>query len=865
MRITRLTVDGLESGRITDEAPTIAFALDSARPGEALASARVRAGGWETKTDQQVGIRYGGTLEPYQEYIVQVEATGTSGTTATAETSFRTGRLDRPWVARWITDVAYRTPKQQSPVPMVFRTAFAAPKPVQRAWIEATALGVYELELNGEKVGDEYFAPGFTSYAHRIQVQTYDVTAALEASNTLVATVAGGWAVGSFTHKRKNMIYADRQAFLCELHLEYADGTAEVLATGPDWEVATDGPVRMAEWYDGETYDATVDLADLTWKAADVTAPRGTPALVAQVGPPVRAQRTMNPVSRTVAPSGEVVYDFGQNFAGVVHARLRGRRGQEVVFRHAEVLVDDELFTTSLRTAKATATYTCVDGEQEYSPRLTYMGFRFVGVRGIDPADLELTALVLHSDLPETGEFECSDPLLNRLQDAIRWGGRSNFVDIPTDCPQRDEREGWTGDLAVFASTAAFNFDMSRFLDKWLRDVTAEQALGGGIPMVVPKAGNPFPTMATSVWGDVCILAPWAEYLARGDLGLLRRQYGTMRRFLRAAGRWAKFLSVGTDRRRIWRFPFHFGDWAAPTGGAKDWLARGKWIGTAYYANSCSLVARIAELLGEHEDAARYRELHEQIARAYRRVFTDGKGTLMDEFQTGYVLPLHFGLVEGAERERMADNLVRLIDANDGRLSTGFPGTPYILFALSDSGRVEEAYRLLLQTGCPSWLYMIESGGTTIWERWDALRPDGTVNIADLTPGGSDGEAGGMVSFNHYAAGAVGDWMYRRIAGLEPTSGGYRTFRVAPLLGGDLTSARAAMRTPYGTASSSWTLDGQRFALHIEVPVSTTATVVLPDGTEHECASGHHEFACELPAALASTATDPAMLPARRG
>ncbi|BDZ65420.1 family 78 glycoside hydrolase catalytic domain [Agromyces mangrovi Wang et al. 2018] len=855
MEIARLTVDGLETGRIVDEPPTIAFALASTTPGEALDTAHVRIGDWETTTREQVGIRYGGTLEPYTEYPVRIEATGMSGATATAQTSFRTGRLDRAWVGRWITDAAYETPKQQSPVPMVFRTAFDTTKPVRRAWIEATALGVYELELNGAKVGDEYFAPGFTSYGHRIQVQTYDVTAQLAAGNTLVATVAGGWAVGSFTHKRKNMIYADRQAFLAELHLEYEDGSGDIVATGPEWEVATDGPVRMAEWYDGETFDATVEPDAMTWKRADVTAPRGTPELVAQVGPPVRAQATMAPVSRTVAPSGEVVYDFGQNFAGVVHARLRGRRGQEVVFRHAEVLVDDELFTTSLRTAKATATYTCVDGEQEYSPRLTYMGFRYVGVRGIDPEDLELTALVLHSDLPEVGEFECSDPLLNRLQDAIRWGGRSNFVDVPTDCPQRDEREGWTGDLAVFASTAAFNFDMSRFLDKWLRDVSAEQARGGGIPMVVPKAGNPFPTMATSVWGDVCILAPWAEYLARGDLGSLRRRYPTMRRFLKAAGWWARLFSVRPDRRRVWRFPFQFGDWAAPTGGAKDWLARGKWIGTAYYANSCAIVAQIADLLGEHEDAARYRALREDIARAYRNVFTDGAGRLKDEFQTGYVLPLHFGLVEGAEREAMADHLVRLVDENDGRLSTGFPGTPYILFALSDSGRVDEAFRLLRQTGCPSWLYMIESGGTTIWERWDALRPDGTVNVSELMAGGSDEESGGgMVSFNHYAAGAVGDWLYRRIAGLEPTSGGYRTFRVRPLLGGGLTSARASTRTPYGVASSSWTLDDDRFALRVEVPVSTTATVVLPDGTEHECMSGVHEFACDAPGDLATGA-----------
>jgi alpha-L-rhamnosidase len=516
------------------------------------------------------------------------------------------------------------------------------------------------------------------------------------------------------------------------------------------------------------------------------------------------------------------------------------------VFRHAEVLVDDELFTTSLRTAKATATYTCVDGEQEYSPRLSYMGFRYVGVRGIDAADLELDGVVLHTAVPETGEFSSSDERLNALQSAIRWGGKSNFVDIPTDCPQRDEREGWTGDYAVFASTASYNFDMSRFLDKWLRDVNAEQGRGGGIPMVVPRAGNPFPVVATAAWGDVCVLAPWAEYLARGDLGMLRRQYPTMRRFLKAAAWWASLFSVRPDRRRIWRFLFHFGDWTAPDTDVKGWLRRGRWVATAYLANSYGIVARIAELLGEHTDAVRYRRERERVIRAYRNVFTDGQGTLHTEFQTGYVLPLAFGMTEGAETERMVDNLVRLIDDAGGHLQTGFTGTPFILFALSDSGRLDEAYRLLLQTGCPSWLYMVESGGTTIWERWDALRPDGTVNTADLQTGE---DTGGMVSFNHYAAGAVGDWMYRRIAGLEPLEGGYRRFRVRPLPGGGLSWARGSVRTPYGTASSSWSIEGERMLLRVEVPVSTRCEVELPDGTRHELASGVHEFACTLPAA----------------
>jgi alpha-L-rhamnosidase len=850
MRLTSLTVQGLTEGCVTDEAPRIAFALASDSPGEALATARIRIGDDTIETSEQLGIVYDGPLAPFTEYEVELEATGTSGAVARAQTNFRTGRLGTPWTARWITDAAYVTPKKLSPVPMVFRTRVPTREGLVRAWLEAAALGVYELTIDGGKVGEDYFAPGLTSYHHHIAYQSYDVTEQLvggaDDGAELVATVAGGWAVGSFTHKRVNRIYADRQAFLCELHLEYADGTVEVLGTGPDWQVSTDGPYRMAEWYDGETYDARVTPEQQSWKPADVTRPKGDPVLSAAVGAPVRAHEVLRPVAQTVSPSGELIYDLGQNFAGVVRARIRGTRGQTVVFRHAEVLVDDELFTTSLRTAKATATYTCVEGEQEYSPRLSYMGFRYVGVRGIDPADLELEGVVLHSAVPETGEFACSDERLNALQSAIRWGGKSNFVDIPTDCPQRDEREGWTGDYAVFASTASYNFDMSRFLDKWLRDVNAEQGRGGGIPMVVPRAGNPFPVVATAAWGDVCVLAPWAEYLARGDMGMLRRQYPTMRRFLKAAAWWASLFSVRPDRRRIWRFLFHFGDWTAPDTDVKGWLRRGRWVATAYLANSYGIVARIAELLGEHTDAVRYRRERERVIRAYRNVFTDGAGTLREEFQTGYVLPLAFGMTEGAETERMVDNLVRLIDEAGGHLQTGFTGTPFILFALSDSGRLDEAYRLLLQTGYPSWLYMVESGGTTIWERWDALRPDGTVNTADLQTGE---DTGGMVSFNHYAAGAVGDWMYRRIAGLEPLEGGYRRFRVRPLPGGGLSWARGSVRTPYGRASSSWRIEGERMLLTVEVPVSTRCEVELPDGTVHLVESGVHEFACTMPTA----------------
>jgi alpha-L-rhamnosidase len=848
LKVTSIRIEGLEQGCITDCRPNISFTLESDVQGESLSKAIITVGDWSYETTDQINNRYGGEMRPFTTYEVHVRAVGRSGEVAEATACFQTGRLDTPWQARWITDGTYQTPEKESPVPMTFRHTFpASDKPVRRAWVNATALGIYELMLNGRKVGEDYFAPGFTSYDHYLQYQTYDVTDQLGSSNTIIAVVGGGWAVGSFTYHRKNKISADRQAFLCELHIEYEDGTHTVISTDDTWQVTLDGPYRFAEWYDGETYDATVDLEAVRWKRASITRPRKSPALLAQYGDPVRVQQVMNPVSWTRAASGELIYDFGQNFAGVICAKITGKRGQRIVFRHAEVLVDGELFVKSLRTAKATATYICKDGEQFYSPRLTYMGFRYVGVSGIEPEDLELAAYVLHSDFAEIGSFTCSNEWINKLNSNIRWSGRSNFVDIPTDCPQRDERQGWTGDIAVFAQTACYNFDLSRFLDKWLKDMRAEQGRGGGIPMVVPRGGDTWPVMATSAWGDSCVLVPWAEYLARGNKQLLEQQYPTIKKFLKAAKWWASFLSVTPNGRYIWRFPFHFGDWCAPGENIRQWLKKGKWVGTAYFANSCGLAARIADVLGYEEDARYYRRLRERIVKAYRKVFTDGKGRLKQEFQTGYVLPLYFGMTEGEERERMADHLARLVREADYHLTTGFTGTPYLLFALSDHGHVDIAYRLLLQDSCPSWLYEVKAGGTTIWERWDALRPDGTVNISDLTGNKSEEESGGgMVSFNHYAYGAVGDWLYRRIAGIEPTSGGYRTFRIAPLLGGDLTSARGSIQTPYGQIVSDWQIADNQFTICIHVPVSTVCTLVMPDGEERILESGKYAFSCRL-------------------
>ena len=846
LTIRRFTCENQSGGCVTDErAPRFGFSLDSDRPGAALKRAVLTVNGWRTETADQIAVPYGGApLEPFTRYTAKLTAVDDAGEEARGELEFETGRLDTPWAARWISDGTYSfTEKRVSPVPMTFRKTFALRGEVRQAKVYATAMGIYALTLNGGAVGEDYFTPGFTSYKTNLQYQTYDVTELLRQDNTLTAVVAGGWAVGSFVFTRKNRVTADRQALLLELRLTYADGTQEVIGTDETWQVTEEGPLREADLYDGEVYDATAERAG--WHAAGVERLRVDPAIRAAYGPPVRAHEVFAPISRTQVGDCQV-YDFGQNFAGVVRLRLRGKRGQKVVVRHAEVLnPDGSLNTAFLRTAKARIEYICADGEQTYSPRFTYMGFRYVSVEGIAPEDVEVTAAALYSDVAESGGFACSNEMLCQLQSNIRWGAKSNFVDIPTDCPQRDERMGWTGDIAVFAPTACFNFDMSRFLEKWLLDVQAEQLPGGGIPNTVPAQGYGFPAtmpaMAVDWWGDACVLVPWAEYMARGDLSILRRFYPVMKKYVKACKFWAGLLSVG-KKKYIWDTPsvLHFGDWVAPdVPRMQQWQGRSKWTATASLCHTSAVTARVAQLLGEGEEAAYYRDLSARVADAYCAVFTDGKGKLLEEFQTAYVLPLQFDMFPPEVRDKAAANLRRLAQDNGWRIGTGFPGTPYLLFALADHGQGEAAWNMLLNTQCPSWLYEVKMGATTIWERWDGLDEKGQCPIGD---DGTDM----MISYNHYASGAVGDFLYRRAAGIEPLEAGYRRFAVRPLPGGGLTWASAWVETPYGRAAVKWTAEGKTFTAAVTVPVGTTCELTLPDGSHTIYTSGSHTASCPL-------------------
>lgn len=827
LKILSFTADGMSGPFVTDTLPHFSFSY----AGE-MKAARLCVDGVIADAAAQIAVPCPvSALKPFTDYtaVLTVENDTQQDT---ASFRFRTGRLDTPWQARWITDGEYVfKEKKVSPKVMTFRKSFQTKKAVARAELQATALGIYELTLNGEKVGDAYFAPGFTSYKHDLQYQTYDVTQALQEENTLTAEVAGGWAVGSFVFTRANRITAQRQALLLELRITYADGSQELVCTDDSWEVTLDGPVKLADFYDGEDYDARVTLERAPWHKASLETVAIHPAITAQIGLPV-VRREHFKAAFLGEVNGKLIYDFGQNFAGIVSLSLKGREGQVVTVRHAEILnADGDLNTAFLRTARATLCYTCREGQQEYAPRFTYMGFRYISVEGIAKEDVEVRAWALYSDIQENGTFRCSNDLLNRLNENIRWGAKSNFVEIPTDCPQRDERMGWTGDIAVFAPTAVFNFDMTRFLRKWLRDVRAEQFKTGGIPNTVPAQSYGFPTtmpnMAVDFWDDACILVPWAVYMASGDKTVLEEAYSSMERYVKACKFWAGLIGFGKQR-YIWHTPsvFHFGDWVAPdVPKMSQWQGRSKWTATASLCNTSAMLARISQILGKDEKAEQYQSLSRRVADAYQSLLMDDDGKLkQQEFQTGYVLPLYFHMLDAPHTKAAAAHLAALVEKNDYCIGTGFPGTPYILFALLDNGYADTAYRMLLNTKCPSWLYEVKVGATTVWERWDGLDENGQCPI------GNDG-TGGMISYNHYASGAVGDFLYRRVAGLEPTTAGYRTFRVCPVPGGGLTWAEASVMTPYGKAASAWKIEeGKLFTQTVVVPAGTVCTLTMPSG-----------------------------------
>ncbi|MFF2381982.1 alpha-L-rhamnosidase [Streptomyces sp. NPDC058108] len=704
------------------------------------------------------------------------------------------------------------------------RHEFALPrKKVSRARLYATALGLYEAHLNGRRVGRDHLAPGWTDYRRRVQYQAYDVTSLLRSGgNALGVYVAPGWYAGNVGMFGPHQ-YGERPALLAQLEVEYADGTSERITSGPDWRAAA-GPIVAADLLGGETYDARKETPgwtspgfdDRAWLAVRGAGDAAPARIVAQADGPVRVAQEL-PVRKVTEPRpGVFVLDLGQNMVGSVRLRVSGRAGTTVRLRHAEVLnPDGTLYTANLRTAAATDTYTLKGGgEETFEPRFTFHGFRYVELTGFPgtPSAKAVTGRVMHTSAPFTLEFETDVPMLNQLHSNITWGQRGNFLSVPTDTPARDERLGWTGDINVFAPTAAYTMESARFLAKWLVDLRDAQTADGAFTDVAPMVG----TVGNGVagWGDAGVTVPWSLYQVYGDGQVLRDAWPSVQS-------WLRYLEKNSSG--LLRPANGYGDWLnVEDETPKDVIA------TAYFAHSADLASRIAQEIGE--DAAPWLDLFGRIREAFRNAYVTADGRVKGDTQTAYVLSLSMNLLPDALRKAAADRLVALIEAKDWHLSTGFLGTPRLLPVLTDTGHTDVAYRLLQQRTFPSWGYQIDKGSTTMWERWDSIKPDGSFQTPDMN------------SFNHYAYGSVGEWMYTNIAGISAGRPGYREIVVRPRPGGGVTSARATFTSVHGPISTQWRTRSGRFALTCDVPPNTTAEVWIPTADPRAVTHDHGTF-----------------------
>jgi alpha-L-rhamnosidase len=787
---------------------------------------------WQTgkvESDQSIHLVYKGKdLKSGQRYYWQVRVWDNKGRVSKwSETAWlEMGLLsESDWKAEWIEMEGDTL--QYSPSPH-FRKEFSVGKTVSSARIYATAHGFYELHLNGKKVGDEILTPGWTTYGKRLQYQVYDVTEMLrKGDNAIGAALGDGWYRGSLAWSRNWAIYGKTLGLFMQLRITHTDGTETIIATDKSWKAFNDGAIRMNDLYNGETYDANKKLTGWSmpgyneekWKNVSIGSYKFN--LIASEAPPVRKIEEIKPVRIFRTPKGSLVADMGQNMVGWIRLKVTGSKGSVITLRHAEVMDKyGEFYTENLRAAKCQLIYTLAgSGEEIYEPRFTFMGFRFVEITGF-PGELtadNLTGVVIHSDMALTGSYESSNPMINQLQHNILWGQKGNFVDVPTDCPQRDERLGWTGDAQAFCRTAAYNMNVASFFVKWLKDVAADQRAGGEVPVVIPDVLNPqgSPTAQTSAgWGDVAVIAPLTMYQVYGDKDLLREQYPGM-------VAWVEYIRKSAGDDYIWNKGSVYGDWLfyhPPVNNhtEPDGHTDHDFIATAFYAYSTQLLIETANILGRTEDAAKYRTLHEKIRKVFVDEYVTKAGRVGTNSQTSYVLALMFGLLPEDMRAKSAKFLVDDIKSRGNRLSTGFLGTPYLCHVLSDNGYTDVAYDLLLQEKYPSWLYPVKMGATTIWERWDGQKTDSTFQDA------------GMNSFNHYAYGAIGDWMYRVSAGIEIAKPGYKHITIQPNPTKRLEYSRASFESSYGTIASGWERNGSKIIVRTSIPVNTMATVKLP-------------------------------------
>ena len=726
-----------------------------------------------------------------------------------------------------------------------FQKIFSAAKPVKKATLCATAMGTYVPMLNGRRVGKNVLAPGWTAYKERVQYQTYDVTGLLEETNTLSIGVGQGWAIGDIGFVSNNHYFADQLSAFAWLDILYTDGTKACVATGTDWEVYTN-EVTSTEIYHGETVDKTAEIRLL----GNARAVKIGSKVIPQVGEDITEQERLAPVELIITPKGERVIDFGQNMTGYAQVSITAPRGSRVVIHHAEVLdADGNFYTANYRTARNENIYICSGEQDVFKPSYTFQGFRYIRLTEypFDTVDLgNFTAIAVNSNMKRTGSYRCGNDKINQLYHNIIWGQKSNYLDIPTDCPQRDERLGWTGDAQVFCRTAAINFDIEKFMEKWLGDMAIDQAKENGIVRGVIPVTMEHPTRISAAWGDAACIIPWQLYEAYGSKKLLKQHLPMMKA-------WVDYLHRTGPAEFLWLGGMHYGDWLAMDAGEDSYVGAtsNDLIASAFFAWSTEMVIRAGKVLGE--DVSEYEALYANVRKAFREYFMEN-GMPKEEFpltevtriehapvdtvrrgvtQTAITLILHFNLCEEEERPALAAKLVELIKENDGRMTTGFVGTPYLLHVLSAHGYTDVAYSLLMQERNPSWLYSVTHGATTMWEHWNSLKEDGSFWSTDMN------------SFNHYAYGAVFDWIFGVSSGIQPVAAdpAYKTVNIAPHPDKCLGWADASIDSRNGLIRSYWYYKGDTVYYEFDIPAGVTANVQLPSGKTCTLTGGSYRFA----------------------
>ena len=772
------------------------------------------------------------TLDPSTSYFVRVMTWNNYGenTPWSVPTQFLTG-LQSQWSAKFISPEVDAEAELSRCFYLRKEFNLSDVRQVKSAVIHMSACGIYKAYLNGNEVGQDELKPGCTSYKKHILYQTYDVGEQLHSDNIIAFHVAPGWYKGRFGFFGERNFYGDKSAVICELVITYNNGDKKIVTSDESW-VAIASPVIFSEIYDGETYDANREISNwLDYKIDEsdwyrpIELDLPITVLKPQYSDSVRRIEQIQHPKKIISPKGEVILDFEQNLSGFVEFGVSGQVGDKVIIDHFEVLdADGNAYFDNLRSAKQRVEYVLNDSEhQRYCPHFSFQGFRYVRVTTypgfVEPCEFKVH--VIHSEMNKTSEFESSNSLLNRLHTNINWGMKSNFVDIPTDCPQRDERMGWTGDAQIFAKTASYLFNTRNFFSKWLTDLSADQLDNGGVPHVIPdvlsgrtdddeflSAG----THSSAAWGDAAIIIPWTMYMMYGDKALLARQYDSMCAYV-------DFMINHSDN-LIFNYKLQFGDWIALDAeeGSYFGATPNDLTATAFFAYSTKLLSKTAKVLGFLDEEDKYLDLHERIKTAFNGKFLKDDGSLKAQTQTAHILCLHFDLVPGALKPKIAQDLKSLLTCNDGNLNTGFVGTPYFCFALSNNGYVDEAYNLLLKETYPSWLHQVKQGATTIWEHWDGIKPDGSMWSPDMN------------SFNHYAYGSIGDWIYSSVLGIQPVESfpGFKKVRIKPLMTNRLSFVKGKFESNYGDINVEWKhIKGKQFHLNVSVPYNSEAIIEL--------------------------------------